>query len=773
MTIPVVISVAIATALAFSVTVWLFLRRRLQALESRVVAAEAEAATQREEAENAQTLTAQQRRAFLLTCSELRTTTQGIMAGVGAVLGSGSEYGLSIGIRDSLHKTALLTDSLRNQLSELAAIAIASYSPTNGDAVLSDELGFDELIEHCEALAFGLRSEYRGVAFKLNSEHRGDYPSFTTSRSAVFAIVRNLLDNAFKFTAQRAFGTTSEVSGAEVDEAGDSRRSSSAAVSLRIVMDTDAGLLTLDCKDNGPGFGAESKSKIFDEFYRGPQGRGTRGLGTGLTTVKRCCEQLRGVLEISGELGEGVVASVTLPELPSQLHEADFDAEGELRAVQLAAPRVGDVVLRRPVIQGPPPPSWVKLPKSGDERPGDSPLDEMTPGQTNSGSGVVLVAVRGRLNRNLLCQTCEQAGFNTASIADGAALLACVATASPVALLVDLELDDATSDDELVTSLRDYPAIADVPVIALTGYSDEARVTRGLLSGADVCLQKPVSAATLTAHLFALLSRLSAGRSISRRRQLRVSEQRLAQLGVAIDELSELLSQPAGAPSVVFAQSALFAGLHGVGRHLDFGRRRLSTDLCAVTRSVLELLGTRIARAGVEVGVDLPKVPMVVHGERGELRQIVFAVLFFCVLDLERRTQSGSRKMAVELKTNGSWGLLRAHIDGLAPAAELAAELFAWRFAKSDDENDDPEFADANQTKADERLAPISGPTAEKTGDPPGAEAEADLSARFGGESLAANCGVAHYLTHRNEGFLRFDDESAHLCFELGLRLDK
>jgi signal transduction histidine kinase len=110
-----------------------------------------------------------------------------------------------------------------------------------------------------------------------------------TDRIKLQEIVRNLVDNAVKFT-----------------EAG------RIAVHAHI---TEPGWLAIDVQDSGPGIPAEDAETIFDPFHQLGESstRGTGGVGLGLSIVRQLTEALGGRVSVTSQLGEGARFRVLIP----------------------------------------------------------------------------------------------------------------------------------------------------------------------------------------------------------------------------------------------------------------------------------------------------------------------------------------------------------------------------------------------------------------------------------------------------------------------------
>ncbi len=102
-------------------------------------------------------------------------------------------------------------------------------------------------------------------------------------------VIRNLVDNAIKYTAQGTVTVT--VAPAELKQR--------AAVSFQV-------------QDTGMGIPAESFDRIFERFYRVDPAHTIPGTGLGLSIVKEIVEAHGGEIHVSSVPGKGSTFSVTL-----------------------------------------------------------------------------------------------------------------------------------------------------------------------------------------------------------------------------------------------------------------------------------------------------------------------------------------------------------------------------------------------------------------------------------------------------------------------------
>jgi signal transduction histidine kinase len=107
---------------------------------------------------------------------------------------------------------------------------------------------------------------------------------------ALKALVRNLLDNAVRYGA------------------ADGRPP---RVQARLEREAD-GALRLEVHDSGPGIAEDERARVFDRFYRGPQGSRSEqaGTGLGLAIVRSVAEQHRATVTLADSPLGGLRATV-------------------------------------------------------------------------------------------------------------------------------------------------------------------------------------------------------------------------------------------------------------------------------------------------------------------------------------------------------------------------------------------------------------------------------------------------------------------------------
>jgi signal transduction histidine kinase len=153
-----------------------------------------------------------------------------------------------------------------------------------------------------------------------------DVPALETDRIKLQEIVRNLVDNAVKFTEQ---GTI--------------------AVSAR--RGEEPGTVTIEVRDTGPGIRPEDVRSIFDPFHQIGESstRRTGGVGLGLSIVKQLVEALGGTVSVTSQLGHGSTFRVDLPcRLPGRDEQTAVAALDDVTRNALTLPQQALPARHRP-----------------------------------------------------------------------------------------------------------------------------------------------------------------------------------------------------------------------------------------------------------------------------------------------------------------------------------------------------------------------------------------------------------------------------------------
>ncbi len=224
---------------------------------------------------------------FLATVShELRTPLNVIM-GYTSMLAEGAGGTVTTEQREmleSIHRHSKLQLDLISNVLDFSRLASGRIS------LHVERFALAPVLEEIRALHVGRRSG-SPVTFVLDVDP--GVPEMETDRVKLQEVVRNLVDNAAKFTQR----------GSVVIEARAGKR---------------PGWVGIAVRDTGRGISAEDLPRIFEEFRQVGEGmtRTTGGVGLGLAIVRRLVDVLGGTITVQSRIGEG---STFFVEVPSRL----------------------------------------------------------------------------------------------------------------------------------------------------------------------------------------------------------------------------------------------------------------------------------------------------------------------------------------------------------------------------------------------------------------------------------------------------------------------
>jgi PAS domain S-box-containing protein len=193
----------------------------------------------------------------------------------------------------------LMDRNARELLDLVSAILETSRLDAGGVQVLKQEVQVAEVLAALEHELEGLR-EQSGLVFTWKIAI--NLPPVETDREKLRTILKNLIGNAVKFTAQGSI--TVEAQGEE-------------------------GGMEISVTDTGRGISPEVLPHIFEPFYQSPEHEQqvARGAGLGLHIVQRFLGLLGGTITVDSTLGQGSIFRVRLPTTFQTPHAGG--AEGE------------------------------------------------------------------------------------------------------------------------------------------------------------------------------------------------------------------------------------------------------------------------------------------------------------------------------------------------------------------------------------------------------------------------------------------------------------
>jgi signal transduction histidine kinase len=203
-------------------------------------------------------------------------------------------------LRQPLHALALFTSALARRVSEPAAIELVGDIRELGlsmqgmftsllDLSRLDTGAVEPRVQHCdmEALTGRLLAEYtpRAMVKGLRARKAGRFPAVESDPGLLESVLRNLIDNAIKFTDQGGILIAGRIRG---------------------------GALVVEVWDTGPGIPAGDTEEIFEEFERLEATAQKPGFGLGLPIVRKLCALIGASVSVCSRPGHGSRFAVVL-----------------------------------------------------------------------------------------------------------------------------------------------------------------------------------------------------------------------------------------------------------------------------------------------------------------------------------------------------------------------------------------------------------------------------------------------------------------------------
>jgi signal transduction histidine kinase len=206
-------------------------------------------------------------------------------------------------LRQPLHALSLYTAALKLKAASGATGEIVAHIDTAVDSLsalvesLLDISRLDAGVVQVEAQSVSvlallqrIEANYRPVAQEKGLQLRVEGADALVHSDPVLLerLLRNLVDNAVKYTATGSVTLHAEVHGPAV----------------RIMV-----------RDTGPGIPAAERERVFEEFYQigNPERDRARGLGLGLAIVRRLAQLLGVEVKLESEPGRGATFMVSVP----------------------------------------------------------------------------------------------------------------------------------------------------------------------------------------------------------------------------------------------------------------------------------------------------------------------------------------------------------------------------------------------------------------------------------------------------------------------------
>ena len=179
--------------------------------------------------------------------------------------------------------------SLENRAGVRCISTLTQLERKDKQEVLKIPLRLDEVVRETIASLTPVAKKKR---IRLIEQPAHRIPPVAADRSLITQAVKNLLNNAIKYSPERTTVTVSTALEAEA---------------VRVCVE-----------DRGYGIPAEAKERVWDKFYRvvrEGQEKDEESTGLGLSFVREVVEQHGGQVELDSEEGRGSRFSFTLPRL--------------------------------------------------------------------------------------------------------------------------------------------------------------------------------------------------------------------------------------------------------------------------------------------------------------------------------------------------------------------------------------------------------------------------------------------------------------------------
>ena len=276
-------------------------------------------------------------------------------------------------------------------------------------------------------------------------ESNFDYLTVWFDKDKMDSILKNVLSNAFKYTA---------------DDGN---------VDIRAYADKDTW--SIEIKDTGIGIPLEEQKKLFKNYFRGSNVINLKvtGSGIGLMLVYKLVRLHKGKISISSTEKQGTYVRITFPQGNGHFHKAQFIQTVE-KEVREDIPM--EVENKTPALK---------------ETKQDNPLQR-----------ILIVEDNDDLRTYLTGMLAEY--YSVQSCSNGKDALVIIREFIPELVLSDIMMPEMRGD-ELCTIIKSDIETSHIPVILLTALSDEKNMLGGLEVGADAYITKPFSIAILKGNI--------------------------------------------------------------------------------------------------------------------------------------------------------------------------------------------------------------------------------------------------------------------------------
>jgi HAMP domain-containing protein/CheY-like chemotaxis protein/signal transduction histidine kinase len=400
-------------------------------------------------------LTSKYKSEFLANMShELRTPLNSILV-LGQQLSENPDQNLSpnqVEFARTIHAAGTDLLNLISDILDLSKIESGTVS------VEAEEVFFASLLDMI-GRPFRHEAENRRLSFEVSTDPRLG-PSFVTDSKRLQQVLKNLLSNAFKFTAQGSVRLS--VSFAENGWSSD-----------HPILSRASSAIAFEVRDSGIGIPQEKQRIIFEAFQQADAGTSRKygGTGLGLAISRELASLLGGEIQLRSTPGEGSTFTLYLPHVYSGPSAVTAQSpESKAMSPSMAAEFSPSVLAELPTEQIP------------DDRDNLQPDD-----------AVLLIVEDDQHYARILRDLSRAKGFKVLLAGRGTEALSLVHEFHPTAVSLDVFLPDMLGWTVL-NHLKQNPETRHIPVQILTLDLDRSHA---LASGAFSYVAKPVTSEAL------------------------------------------------------------------------------------------------------------------------------------------------------------------------------------------------------------------------------------------------------------------------------------
>lgn len=351
----------------------------------------------------------------------------------------------------------------------------------------------------CEALQtayemFQEQMEEKGIAYSLQIREVPD-PYVLFDRNRFLRVVLNLVSNACKFTPE---GGSVAVSLSQIG-----RRDTEGAYELRV-------------KDTGIGMTQEFAEIVFEAFARERTSTVSRiqGTGLGMAITKSIVDAMQGTIDLITAPGEGTEFIIRVP-YPLSDEQAGSVEKTASEKKTVSAEKTASVEKTASAKR------TASAKKTASAEKTVSAKETVSVERTAEGTGAadrdktsskrLLVAEDMEINRQIVEMLLQNLGYEVDTVENGREAVDRISTSVPGfydAVLMDIQMPvmDGYEAAESIRRLPD-PALAGIPIIAVTANAFGEDVRRAQAAGMDAHISKPIDPEQLSRTLEEILGR--------------------------------------------------------------------------------------------------------------------------------------------------------------------------------------------------------------------------------------------------------------------------